>query len=98
MGFLSDPEKREARESKMPYGNSIPIKNAGRVMEQFVKIVVPRGSQAASSGISSRAGVDGWQCSTSKYQQNGSSSNSTSNSTGSLSSGSEWKQHSWAQN
>ena len=30
----------------MPYGNSIPIKNAGRVMEQFVKIVVPRGTQS----------------------------------------------------
>ena len=30
----------------MPYGNSIPIKNAGRVMEKFVKIVVPRGTQS----------------------------------------------------
>ena len=42
----------------MPYGKSIPIKNAGRVMEQFVQIVVPRGTQqAASSFMGGNAGA-----------------------------------------
>jgi len=35
----------------MPYGNSIPLKNAGRVMEQFVKIVVPRGTQSPNAAF-----------------------------------------------
>jgi len=80
----------------MPYGNSIPIKNAGRVMEKFVKIVVPRGTQSTymTSG-GALAGVDGHQNGASKYQQSGYSSN---NSSSTSSSGSDWKQHAWAQN
>merc|ERR1711974_174573 len=81
---------------KMPYGKPMNIKNAGRVMEQFVQIVVPRGSQQASSGFmgvnAGRGGVDGHQ--SSSYQN--SSNNSSTN--GSTSGGNNWKQHAWAQN
>ena len=41
----------------MPFGKPIPLKDAGRVMEQIVQIVVPRGSQGPSSY---RAGVDAY--------------------------------------
>lgn len=41
----------------MPYGSNIPIKHAGRYMEQFVQVVVPKGSQGATRN--GMAGIGG---------------------------------------
>ena len=77
------------------YGSSqIPIKNAGRVMEQFVKIVVPKAQSGPSGGGGSMAGVGGYV--EPKYRNNGSAS-SGSASSGSSSSSGGWGASSWSQ-
>ena len=78
----------------MPYGtNQIPIKNAGRVMEQFVKIVVPKGTQANSNG-GCMAGIGGYV--DPKYRSN--SANCSSNYGAASNSNSSWGKASWSMN
>ena len=65
----------------MPYGSNIPIKHAGRYMEQFVQVVVPKGSQGASrNGMAGIGGYNGgamWK-STSNHGASNSGKNSSS--------------------
>jgi len=44
----------------MPFGSEIPMKNAGRMMEQFVKVVVPKGSQGNNNNAMAMAGIGGY--------------------------------------
>jgi len=43
----------------MPFGAEIPMKHAGRYMEQFVKVVVPKGSQGNNYNNMAMAGIGG---------------------------------------
>jgi hypothetical protein len=52
--------KAQNRDIKMPYGTEIPMKNAGRYMEQFVKVVVPKGSQGTYQNSMAMAGIGGY--------------------------------------
>lgn len=53
----------------MPYTNQ--IQNAGRMMEQFVKIVVPKGSQGNTYNAMGMAGIGGFE--PQKYSNNSNS-------------------------
>lgn len=44
----------------MPFGSEIPMKHAGRCMEQFVKVVVPKGSQGNNNNAMAMAGIGGY--------------------------------------
>jgi len=75
----------------MPFGSEIPMKHAGRYMEQFVKVVVPKGSQGSNQNSMAMAGIGGysnnggtqWRSSgnhgTSNSSSNSSSWNTSSN-------------------
>ena len=66
----------------MPYGAEIPIKHAGRYMEQFVKVVVPKGSQGAYQNSMGMAGIGGYNNGGTMWKSsaNNGNSNSSSNS------------------
>ena len=44
----------------MPFGAEIPMKHAGRYMEQFVKVVVPKGTQGNTNNAMAMAGIGGY--------------------------------------
>jgi len=66
----------------MPFGSEIPMKHAGRYMEQFVKVVVPKGSQGASQNSMAMAGIGGYNNGGTMWKSSGNhgTSNSSSNS------------------
>ena len=72
----------------MPYGAEVTMKNAGRYMEQFVKVVVPKGSQGSYQNNMGMAGIGGynnggtmWKSSANNWSSNSNSSswNTSSN-------------------
>ena len=79
------PELSKTRQiqtiAKMPYGAEIPMKHAGRYMEQFVKVVVPKGSQGTYQNNMAMAGIGGYNNGGSAWK-NGSSNHGTSNTSG----------------
>ena len=68
----------------MPYGTEIPMKHAGRYMEQFVRVVVPKGSQGTSQNRMAMAGIGGYNNGGAMWKSSG--KHGTSNSTSSPSS------------
>jgi len=64
----------------MPYGSNIPMKHAGRYMEQFVQVVVPKGSQGATrNGMAGIGGYNGGTGTMWKSTSNHGTSNSGKN-------------------
>jgi len=70
----------------MHYGLEIPMKHAGRYMEQFVKVVVPKGSQGVYQNKMAMAGIGGynnggvmWKSSSNNGNSNFSSNSSSWN-------------------
>ena len=65
----------------MPFGAEHSLKNAGRYMEQFVQVVVPKGSQGRNHNSMAMAGIGGYNNGGSAWK-NGSSNHGTSNTSG----------------
>ena len=83
-GFVFEKIVRfDYKELRMPFGSEIPMKHAGRYMEQFVKVVVPKGTQGNSNNALAMAGIGGYNNGGTlwKSSANHGTSNSSTNST-----------------
>ena len=78
----------------MPFGAEIPMKHAGRYMEQFVKVVVPKGTQGTNTNNMAMAGIGGYNNGTTTWKATGGNRGTSNSSTTSWNSSSNKK---WSQ-